>query len=90
MDKLSVNQYTYGGVPVRQDAPLKPNNPLNPDYYTRMKITPTEYITKNNIPWREANVIKYVSRWRGKNGIEDLRKARVYINQLIAAAEEDE
>ena len=79
-----INRASYDGQPITA------NNPLNPSYYTRMKITPTEYITKNDIPWREANVIKYVSRWRGKNGIEDLRKARVYINQLIAAAEEDE
>jgi hypothetical protein len=31
----------------------------------------------------EGNVIKYVSRWRKKNGIDDLRKARHYIDMLI-------
>lgn len=34
-----------------------------------------------------ANVIKYVSRWRKKNGIEDLKKARWYLNHLISEME---
>jgi hypothetical protein len=31
----------------------------------------------------EGNVIKYVSRWRKKNGIADLEKAKHYIDLLI-------
>ena len=31
----------------------------------------------------QANVIKYVLRWQKKNGIEDLEKARFYLNRLI-------
>ena len=31
----------------------------------------------------QANVIKYVLRWQKKNGIEDLKKARFYLNRLI-------
>ena len=34
-----------------------------------------------------ANVLKYVWRWRRKNGVEDLRKARWYLDRLIQAAE---
>lgn len=30
-----------------------------------------------------ANVIKYISRWKKKNGVEDLKKARWYLNYLI-------
>lgn len=30
-----------------------------------------------------GNAIKYLWRWRKKNGIEDLKKARWYINRLI-------
>lgn len=52
-------------------------------HYKDMVIQPIEYIVKNDIPYREANVIKYVSRWRAKNGVEDLRKARHYIDMLI-------
>ena len=31
-----------------------------------------------------ANAIKYLWRWKQKNGIEDLEKARWYINRMIA------
>lgn len=30
-----------------------------------------------------ANVIKYILRWPNKNGLEDLKKARWYLNDLI-------
>ena len=46
-------------------------------------IEPIDFITANEIPFCEANVIKYVSRWRRKNGIEDLEKAKWYIDFLI-------
>ena len=34
-----------------------------------------------------ANVIKYISRWNKKNGIEDLKKAQWYLNHLISEME---
>jgi hypothetical protein len=36
-----------------------------------------------------ANVIKYVYRWKKKNGLEDLRKAQWYLNKLISLQESD-
>jgi hypothetical protein len=35
-----------------------------------------------------GNVIKYMWRWKRKNGIEDLKKARWYLDKLITAQEE--
>ena len=35
----------------------------------------------------EGNVIKYISRWRDKNGVEDLKKAQTYLNKLIEFAD---
>lgn len=35
-----------------------------------------------------GNVIKYISRWNKKNGIEDLKKAQWYLNHLIKEMEE--
>ena len=52
-------------------------------HYREMKIQPIEFIHANNIPFIEANVIKYVCRWRVKNGVADLEKARHYIDLLI-------
>jgi UDP-3-O-acyl-N-acetylglucosamine deacetylase len=52
-------------------------------HYKDLAIQPVEYIHANNIPYMEGNVIKYVSRWRAKNGIKDLEKAKHYIELLI-------
>jgi hypothetical protein len=53
------------------------------DHYKTMKIQPVEFIHVNAIPYFEGNVIKYVTRWRSKNGLADLEKARHYIDLLI-------
>lgn len=49
----------------------------------QLPIQPIDYIVKNNIPYREANVIKYVTRHQSKNGIEDIRKAQHYLQMII-------
>lgn len=52
-------------------------------HYNKMKIQPIEFIYENNIPYMEANVIKYVCRHKSKNGLQDLEKAKHYIDLLI-------
>lgn len=52
-------------------------------HYKDMAIQPVEFIHANGIGYFEGNVIKYVSRWRKKNGIADLEKARHYLDLLI-------
>ncbi len=55
-------------------------------HYKQMAIQPIQYIMANNIGYIEGNVIKYVSRHKNKNGIEDLKKARHYLDILIENA----
>lgn len=52
-------------------------------HYKDLVIQPVEYIHKNRIPFIEGSVIKYVTRWRGKGGVDDLRKARHFLDILI-------
>ena len=52
-------------------------------HYTKNKIQPMEYIRENNLTWAEGNVIKYISRYRHKDGIKDLEKAKHYIDMAI-------
>ena len=52
-------------------------------HYKTMAIQPVEFITRNKIPYIEANVIKYVCRYRNKNGLQDLHKAQHYLDMLI-------
>lgn len=52
-------------------------------HYKSMTIQPVEYIHRNGIGYCEGCVIKYVTRWRNKNGVQDLRKARHFLDLLI-------
>jgi hypothetical protein len=52
-------------------------------HYKDLAIQPVEYIHANGIGYFEGNVIKYVSRWRAKNVIKDLEKAKHYLELLI-------
>jgi hypothetical protein len=52
-------------------------------HYKDFKIQPVEFCFINNIPYLEATAIKYLCRWRNKNGIEDLEKAKHFIQLLI-------
>ena len=44
------------------------------NHYKKHKIQPYIFITKNNLSFFQGNVIKYVVRYKDKNGIEDLKK----------------
>lgn len=52
-------------------------------HYKGMSIQPVEFIHANNIGYMEGNAIKYLCRWQLKNGLEDLNKAKHYIELLI-------
>ena len=53
------------------------------NHYKDLPIQPVEYIHANAMGYLEGNVVKYVSRWRKKNGLADLEKAKHYIELLI-------
>ncbi len=59
-------------------------------HYKSMAIEPIQYIEANQIGFHEGNVIKYVSRWQRKDGLEDLKKAKFYIERLIELVERGE
>lgn len=58
-------------------------NQVGGSHYAMKAIQTWDYIVANNIGYLEGNVIKYVSRWRDKGGVEDLRKAAHYLEKLI-------
>ena len=51
-------------------------------HYKQFNIQPIEFITKNNIPFIEGNIIKYICRWKEKGGVEDLDKVIHYVELL--------
>ena len=44
------------------------------DHYQKHKIQPYTFITENELSFFQGNVIKYVVRYKDKNGVEDLKK----------------
>lgn len=64
----------------------KMKDKINPNYY-RGKIEVADFIREYKLDYFEGNVVKYISRWRKKNGIEDLKKAQWYLNYLIKSQE---
>jgi hypothetical protein len=53
------------------------------NHYKKYKIQPVEFIIKNNIGFVEGNIIKYILRFKEKGGVQDLLKAKHYIELLI-------
>ena len=56
---------------------------IDGNHYKHMIIQPLEYALANNLGVCEHAVVKYISRWKLKGGVSDLRKARHYIDILI-------
>ena len=52
-------------------------------HYKDKAIQPWDYIAANELGYFEGNIVKYVSRWRDKGGVDDLRKAQHYLQKLI-------
>lgn len=52
-------------------------------HYQKILIQPLEYILANNLPFCEGNVVKYISRFKNKNGAEDLKKVIHYTQFLL-------
>jgi hypothetical protein len=51
-------------------------------HYRQFPIQPIEFIVKNNLPFIEGNIIKYICRWQDKGGVEDLDKVIHYVELL--------
>lgn len=72
------------------EPPEKPtDDPINPSHYTKGDST-YGYIKSWKMNYEEGCIVKYVTRWRHKNpanAVEDLEKARWYLDELITRAE---
>ena len=59
------------------------NTQVGGNHYTKLAIQPMRYSMENGLDPLQHTVIKYVTRFRDKNGIEDLEKAKHCIDMLI-------
>lgn len=60
-----------------------------PEHYARFKIEPIKFIGENDLSFLQGNIIKYVLRYDAKNGLEDLMKARRYLDMLVLKVQGD-
>tara|TARA_R100000750_G_scaffold15726_2_gene10358 strand:- start:402 stop:629 length:228 start_codon:yes stop_codon:yes gene_type:complete len=58
-------------------------NIISPDYYKKGNIEVTDFILDQSMSFLEGNIVKYLVRHKEKSGIDDLRKARWYLDKLI-------
>ena len=56
---------------------------INPDHYGNSGIDVIDFCQANNLDFMQGSVIKYVFRYKNKNGLEDLEKAKEFINRMI-------
>jgi len=62
----------------------------HPPHYTQGNIEVIDFIEDQQLGYHAGNVVKYISRYRFKNGLEDLKKARWYLDRLIENTEREE
>jgi len=62
---------------------------INPNHYKQGNIETIEYILDQKMNYLEGNVVKYISRYKKKNGLEDLHKAKWYLERLIKEYDEN-
>ena len=62
----------------------KEKDNIKPDHYRNSEIHVIRFCQSNNLDFMQGNVIKYITRYRKKNGLEDIRKAVEYINRILA------
>ncbi len=85
-------------MPVGGDLPSGCRSPVgcavsdavnHPSHYNKGMIEVIDAIEGMELGYHEGNIVKYVARWKYKNGVEDLKKARFYLERLIALQSEE-
>lgn len=82
-----IHQYSTSTEQTKSVAGEEPSVELRTqvggNHYAKCAIQPIDYIMANKLDYLQGNVIKYVTRYRNKNGIEDLEKAAHYLRIMI-------
>jgi len=66
-----------------EKVPMVDSSQIGGTHYVSKTIQPWDFIVANKLGYLEGNVIKYVSRYQEKGGLEDLRKAKHYLEKLL-------
>jgi len=86
LDTSGMDAQQTNPPPVKQkdDTGIK----INPSHYKQGKIEVIDFILDQKMDYLTSNICKYICRWRFKDGLCDLKKARWYLDKLIEQEEE--
>ena len=70
-----------------QQKSLPENQKINPSHYKQGAIEVIDFIIDQKMDYLTANIQKYIARWRFKDGVCDLKKARWFLDKLIEQEE---
>lgn len=57
----------------------------SPSHYKDTRLM--DLLIDRQVPFAEGNIMKYIFRWREKDGLRDLQKAKIYLDALITYEE---
>ena len=63
------------------------DNQVGGSHYKESKIQHWDFVWDNDLDYFQGQITKYVTRWKKKNGLEDLRKAEHFLQKYIALVE---
>ena len=69
--------------PGKWDQPCANTQQIAGTHYKGKAIQPWDYVAANELGYFEGTAIKYLTRWKDKGGVDDLRKAVHFIEKLI-------
>ena len=70
-----------------EEKPKALDKQVGGEHYKKLPIQPIEYIMANNLGYCEANIVKYITRYKQKNGKEDIKKVIHYAEILLESLE---
>ena len=79
-DLIEGNNFTKATVTLKELQEIKKDN-IIPTYYHQGNYDVIKFCNDNDIDFTTGNIIKYITRYKYKNGIEDLKKAKEYIRR---------
>jgi hypothetical protein len=68
-------------------SPAPNTEQVGGEHYRKLAIQPWDFVIANKLDYFQGSIIKYITRWRDKNGVEDLYKARHFLNKYIQEEE---
>lgn len=92
-DQLSIKPGTPVEVTADKPFPIpqrRETDVSKQPHYTQFKIQPITFIEANGLSYSQGNVIKYVCRYKSKDGLKDLHKLKRYVEYLIQLEETGE